>query len=436
MNNVFYNLEAERNILGLILLDNNNYLEVLSILSPEDFYFDKHKLIYKAMQQLFSKSSPIDLVNIYDCLGNNLPEAGGLTYISVLINSVVNTHNIVSYADIVKEKSRLRLLDKMLKAVHNSIYKDIPHSEHIINNIQNEISDIDKKSSCENGEIKFIMNEFVDLLEYRWKNQGILQGISTGYKFLDNMLEGFLKQDFIILAARPSMGKTSMALNLALNAALAGNAPVAFFNLEMGKIQIVERALSICSGIPSKAVKRAQFNDDNWVEVLQISGTLANSRLFLYDKIYTMQGIRAQCKKLKIQHDLRVVFIDYLQLISNISGTENRNQDISKISRELKLLAKELDITIVALSQLSRAPEARLNHRPVLSDLRDSGSIEQDADVVLFLYRDEYYNKDTEDKDIMECIVSKNRSGKVGTRKLKWLNETQKIFEFRQGGSI
>jgi replicative DNA helicase len=429
MNNVFYNLEAERNILGLILLDNNNYLEVLNILSPEDFYFDKHKLIYKSMQQLFSKSSPIDLINLSNHLGNNLPEAGGLTYISVLINSVINTHNIVSYADIVKEKSRLRLLDKMLKAVQNSMYKEIPQSLHIINNIQSEISAIEKKSSAESGEIKLIMEEFIDLLECRWKDQGSLQGISTGYKFLDNMLEGFLKQDFIILAARPSMGKTSMALNLALNAALAGNASVAFFNLEMGKIQLVERALSICSHIPSKAVKKAQFNDEQWVEVLQLASTLANSKLFLYDKIYTLQGIRAQCKKLKIQSDLKVVFIDYLQLISNTSRTENRNQDISKISRELKLLAKELDITVVALSQLSRATEGRLNHRPVLSDLRDSGSIEQDADAVLFLYRDEYYNKDTEDKDIIECIVSKNRNGSVGTKKLNWHKVTQKIFE-------
>lgn len=429
MKNVFYNLEAERNILGLILLDNNNYLEVLNILSPDDFYFDKHKLIYKSMQQLFSKSSPIDLINLSNQLGNNLPEAGGLTYISVLVNSVINTHNIVSYADIVKEKSRFRLLDKMLKTVQNSMYKEISQSQDIINNIQSEISAIEKKSSAESGEIKFIMEEFIDLLECRWKDQGRLQGISTGYKFLDNMLEGFLKQDFIILAARPSMGKTSMALNLALNAALAGNASVAFFNLEMGKIQLVERALSICSHIPSKAVKKAQFNDEQWVEVLQLASTLANSKLFLYDKIYTLQGIRAQCKKLKIQSDLKVVFIDYLQLISNTSRTENRNQDISKISRELKLLAKELDITVIALSQLSRAPEGRLNHRPVLSDLRDSGSIEQDADAVLFLYRDEYYNKDTDDKDIMECIVSKNRNGSVGTKKLNWHKVTQKIYE-------
>ncbi|QAT40993.1 replicative DNA helicase [Clostridium sp. JN-9] len=429
MNNVFYNLEAERNILGLILLDNNNYLEVVNILSPEDFYFDKHKLIYKSMQQLFSKSSPIDLINLSNHLGNNLPEAGGLTYISVLINSVINTHNIVSYADIVKEKSRLRMLDKMLKAVQNYMYKEIPHSMDIINNIQSEISAIEKKSSAESGEIKLIMEEFIDLLELRWKDQGSLQGISTGYKFLDNMLEGFLKQDFIILAARPSMGKTSMALNLALNAALNGKASVAFFNLEMGKIQIVERALSICSNIPAKAVKKAQFDDRQWVEAVQFSSTLANSALFLYDKIYTLQGIRAQCKKLKIQNNLRVVFIDYLQLILNTTRTENRNQDISKISRDLKLLAKELDITIIALSQLSRAPEARLNHRPVLSDLRDSGSIEQDADAVLFLYRDEYYNRDTDDKDIMECIVSKNRNGSVGIKKMKWHKATQKIFE-------
>jgi replicative DNA helicase len=430
MNNVFYNMEAERNILGLILLDNNNYCEVVQILSPEDFYVEKHKFIYKAMQQLFSKSSPIDLINLCDYLGNNLSEVGGITYISVLISSVINTHNIVSYADIVKEKSRKRMLDKMLKAVQNSVYKQDLTSEDIINNIQNEVSAIEKKSSSESGEIKLIMEEFIDLLEYRWRSQGSLQGISTGYKFLNKNLEGFLKQDFIILAARPSMGKTSMALNLALNAALRGNAAVAFFNLEMGKIQIIERALSICSHIPSKAVKRAQFSDDDWVEALQVSSSLANSNLFLYDKIYTIQGIRSQCKRLKIQNDLKIVFIDYLQLVSTTSKTENRNQDISKISRELKLLAKELDITVVALSQLSRAPEGRLNHRPVLSDLRDSGSIEQDADAVLFLYRDEYYNKDTEDKDLMECIVSKNRNGSVGSKKLKWIRETQKIVEY------
>lgn len=271
MANVFYNVEAERNVLGLILLNNDNYCDIADILSPEDFYFDKHKIIYRAMQQLFSKSSPIDIINLSDYLGNNLAEVGGVTYISVLINSVVNTHNIVSYANIIKEKSRQRMLDIMMKTVQNLMYKNNLNSEDIINNLQSEISSIEKKSSIESGQITIIMNDFIDLLEHRWKNKDNLQGISTGYGFLDNNLEGFMKQDLIILAARPSMGKTTMALNMALHAALREKAAVAFFNLEMGKVQIVEKAVSICSGIPSFIIKRAAFSDDDWVKALQIS---------------------------------------------------------------------------------------------------------------------------------------------------------------------
>lgn len=241
------------------------------------------------------------------------------------------------------------------------------------------------------------------------------------------MLGGFSKEDLIILAARPSMGKTAMALNLLLNTTFKGQAKTAFFNLEMGTKQIIDRAVALRTKIPLDNIKNASLSEEQWYQISKEASILANSSMKIYDKIFTLNGIAAECRKLKIKEGLDVVIIDYLQLIESGERTENRNQDISKITRRLKLMAKEIDINIIVLSQLSRAPETRSDHRPMLSDLRESGSIEQDSDVVMFLYRDDYYHKDSESKGIMECIVAKNRNGEVGTSRLKWKPEIQSI---------
>lgn len=251
--------------------------------------------------------------------------------------------------------------------------------------------------------------------------------MKTGYKTLDKILGGVQKQDLIILAARPSMGKTSTALNIILNSVIKEKMKVAFFNLEMGLIQIIDRILSIHTAIPMNKIKKADLTEKQWCAITKAASMFAGSNMKIYNRIFKLSLIKSECRKLKIKEGLDIVVIDHLQLIECVKGAENRNVEISKITRELKLMAKELDVTILLLSQLSRGPETRSDHRPMLLDLRESGSIEQDADIVMLLYRDEYYNKDSETKGIIECIVAKNRNGQVGTVRLKWMPEIQAL---------
>lgn len=280
--------------------------------------------------------------------------------------------------------------------------------------------------SEEDGNMEESITEFLNILEKRYKGEDT-GGIKCGYNGIDYMTNGFCRQDLIIIAARPSMGKTALALNLALNSSITYGAKTAFFNLEMGKQQVLERAMSVCTGISLNKIKKGELGDEEWSSIGEKSNILYSSGPRIYDKIITLKGIWAECRRLKQKLGLDIVFIDYLQLIESEEKSENRNIEISKISRQLKLMAKKLNITVVALSQLSRAAEARFEHRPRLSDLRESGSIEQDADIVMLLYRDEYYDSETEMPGILECIISKNRNGEVGTVRLKWKAELQRV---------
>ncbi len=425
--NRFYNEDAEVNLLGAIFRDNNALCSVMDFLSSDDFFVTKHKFIYNAALKLYEEGKPIDVVSLCEKLGTSLTEVGGLSYLSELYASSLPSSRVEYYGEIIKEKANLRRMMTLLEAEKKELQDKDKSCDEIVDSLENAFLKLKRKDNFKDGSTEESLIQVIDMLEKRYKNNGSLPGISTGYRIIDKMLGGLSREEFIILAARPSMGKTAMALNLALNTALKENAKVAFFNLEMGKNQILERALSTLGEIDCGNIKTGSLRDEEWEKILKVSSDLSKSSLYIYDKVFSIRGIKSECKRLKIQKGLDIVIIDYLQLINSEEKVENRNLDISKISRELKLLAKELDITVIALSQLSRAPEARLNHRPMLSDLRESGSLEQDADVVMFLYRDAYYNRDTEDKDRIENIIAKNRNGQVGIVKLKWKPEYQKV---------
>lgn len=422
-----YNLSAETNVIGSILMESDSICEVIGFLSPEDFYNLKHKIIYKNLKKMYEENLAVDIVTLAEKLGESLKEVGGISYITEILNSIVNTANIKNYGEIVKEKANNRELLKIFSSSIEKLQRGEDSQEDLISYAQNSLLSVQDSENKEDGDIEKILYDFMDTLQVRYEKGGDVQGVKSGYKTLDRMLGGFSKEDLIILAARPSMGKTAMALNLLLNIASKGQAKTAFFNLEMGTKQIIDRAVALRTKIPLENIKNASLSEEQWCQVSKEVSGLVNSSIKIYDKIFTLSGIGAECRKLKIKEGLDVVIIDYLQLIESGERTENRNQDISKITRRLKLMAKELDINIVVLSQLSRAPETRSDHRPMLSDLRESGSIEQDSDVVMFLYRDEYYHKDSESKGIMECIVAKNRNGEVGTTRLKWRPEIQSI---------
>ena len=423
----FYNGEAELNILGAILRDNNAFCSIIDFLDSDDFYNTRHRLIYNAARSLYEKGTHIDVVTLCEELGSTLAEIGGVTYLSELYASSLPFSKIEYYGEIVKEKANLRRIMLLLEMEKKDLEEKEKSCDEIVDSLENAFLKLKRKNNLQDGNTEEGLIQVLDMLEKRYKNGGEIPGISTGYRVIDKMLGGLNKEEFIILAARPSMGKTAMALNLALNTAVREKSKVAFFNLEMGKNQILERALSALGEVQCSSIKTGSLSDEDWETILKASSELSSSSLFIYDKIFSLRAIKSECKRLKIQKGLDIVIIDYLQLINSEEKSENRNLDISKISRELKLLAKELEITIIALSQLSRAPEARANHRPMLSDLRESGSLEQDADVVMFLYRDAYYNRDTEDKDIIENIIAKNRNGQVGIVKLRWRGEYQKV---------
>ncbi|WP_055667135.1 replicative DNA helicase [Desnuesiella massiliensis] len=423
-----YNLEAELQVLGAILIDNNSICSIIDFLHYEDFYNPRNSIIYKTMVDMYKNNENIDLTTLADRLSNKLQEVGGITYLSEICASCLSAVSVAAYGEIVKEKSNKRRLMDIMKASMEDINKRDIKSNILIDDMQHKLINIKFFKSLEDGSLEEPMVSFLSRLEERYKNGGDTEGIKCGFKNLDKALGGLMRQDFIILAARPSMGKTAVALNLALKVSIESKANTAFFNLEMGKQQIIERAIASMTDIPLKSIKNGIFEDDAFVSIAKASNTIITSGLKIYDKIFTLQGIREECKRLKLQGGLDVVFIDYLQLINSEEKAENRTQDISKISRSLKLMAKEFDITVIALSQLSRAPETRSDHRPMLSDLRESGAIEQDADIVMFLYRDEYYNADTDKPGIIECIIAKNRNGEVGTARLKWKGQCQKVW--------
>ncbi|HAU5415422.1 TPA: replicative DNA helicase [Clostridioides difficile] len=426
-----HSVESEQSILGSILLDKDAIITVTETIKPDDFYKEAHKIIYECMITLSNKGEPIDLITLTEELRKqgHLNDIGGISYITSLSTIVPTTSNVKYYADIVKEKSVLRKLIKASNEIINLGYSGATKIEDVLEQAEKSIFDISQeKTSDDFKSINLVLMDAYDMIEKLYTNKSDVTGITTGFKDLNKKINGLQRTDLILIAARPAMGKTAFSLNLVQNAALKGDASVAVFSLEMSKEQLVQRMLSSQSSVELKKIKTGTLNDNDWPRIIDAMAVLSDAKIHIDDTPgIKISELRSKCRKLKIEKGLDLVLIDYLQLMEDEGNNESRQQEISKISRSLKILAKELNCPVVALSQLSRAPEQRADHRPMLSDLRESGAIEQDADIVMFLYRDEYYHADSESKNIGEVIIAKNRHGETGSVELVWLGEVQRF---------
>ncbi|TQQ84558.1 replicative DNA helicase [Peptacetobacter hominis] len=426
-----HSVESEQSILGSVLLDKDAMITVAETIRPGDFYKDAHRIIYESMLTLSNKNEPIDMVTLTDELRSRgyLDDIGGISYLTSLSTIVPTTSNVKYYADIVKEKSVLRQLIKASNDIINMGYESGGKARNVLEQAEKKIFDISQERTSDDFKrIDRVLMDTYESIESLYTNRSDFTGVTTGFKDLNKKINGLQKTDLILIAARPAMGKTAFALNLVQNAALKGNASVAVFSLEMSKEQLAQRMISAQSNVELKKMKTGTLGDADWPRIINAMAVMSDAKIFIDDTPgINISELRSKCRKLKIENGLDLVLIDYLQLMESEGRSESRQQEISKISRSLKILAKELDCPVVALSQLSRSPEQRADHRPVLSDLRDSGAIEQDADIVMFLYRDEYYHSDSEKKDIAEIIIAKNRHGETGSVELVWMGAVQRF---------
>lgn len=426
-------LEAEQSVLGAMLLDKEAISTAAEVLKGDDFYREVHKEIFEAIVDIYNDNNPVDLITLTEKLkGRNTLEAvGGITYLTQLMNIVPTTGNIDYYVKIVEEKSLLRKLIKSSNEIISKCYDNPENPIEVVDQAEKSIFDISlSKSSRSFVPIKEILTSNFDRIEELYLNKGKITGIPTGFVDLDQKLSGLQRSDLILIAARPSMGKSALMMNFVQHAAVRENIPVAIFSLEMSKEQLSQRLLCAEALIDAHRLRTGDITEDEWIKLARAMGVLADKPIFIDDTpAISITEMRAKCRRLKIEHGLGLIVIDYLQLMSGSNNYDSRQQEVSDISRSLKALARELDVPVVALSQLSRAPEMRADHRPILSDLRESGAIEQDADVVMFLYRDEYYNPDTEKKNIGEVIIAKQRNGPTGTVELVWLGQFTKFAD-------
>ena len=426
-------IEAEQSVIGAMLIDKTAIAKVFEKLEEEDFYRDGHKVIYKAIREMYAKDMAVDLVTLLEHLksADMLEKAGGVTYISELSASVPTTANLSSYIKIVEEKSTLRKLIKTSTAIIEESYNNGGDVEKVIDIAQKKIFDLaENKDSKEYEPLSAVLETGFLAIERLPNNKPALTGAGPGIKHFDAKTSGFQKGDMVLIAARPSMGKTTFSLNIAENAALKEGKSVVIFSLEMSKEQLAYKLLCSQANVDMLKLRTGNLDDDDWERIARATGPLSKAKIYIDDTAgITVMEMRSKCRKIKMEHGIDMILIDYLQLMSGSSGNDNRQQEVSEISRSIKALAKEMECPVIALSQLSRAPEQRADHRPMLSDLRESGSIEQDADVVMFLYRDEYYNKETEEKNIGECIIAKQRNGPVGTVKMAWIGAHSKFAD-------
>lgn len=428
------NLEAERAVLGSLLIDPDAIIKVANFLRVEDFFRERHGWLYDVMLTLHERREPLDFVTVVDELERRgqLEEIGGPAYITDLIGGTPTSINIDFYARIVERTALLRRLISAAGQIAELAYDESQEVGEVIDRAETLIFGVSEaRIHRDLMPIRAIMGNVVDRIDFLTRNKDTLMGVPTGFTMLDRLLGGMQKSDLIILAARPAMGKTSLALNLALNAAQNYKARVAIFSLEMSNEQLVQRLLSMVTAIDSHRLRLGHLHEDEWGILLEVANTLADTSIFIDDTpAASVNEIRTKCRRLYAEHGLDMVLIDYMQLMSGQTGSrnENRQQEISYISRSLKSLARELNVPVIALSQLSRAVESRSDKRPMLSDLRESGSIEQDADVVLFIYRDDYYNEDSEQQNIADVIVAKHRHGSTGTVSLYFRKE---LTQFR-----
>lgn len=426
-----HSVEAEQCVLGAMLIDKASMATATELIKSDDFYRDDHKEIFEAMLDLFDKGEPIDLITLTEQLKirGTLEAIGGLEYLTTIATAVPTTANVKHYARIVEEKSLLRKLIRSANEIASMSYEAADEVSYIMDRAEKKIFDILQKKSSESfTPIRDVLISNFDKLEELYKNRGKVIGVPTGFIDLDRKTAGLHPSDLILVAARPAMGKTSFVLNIAQHAAMHANVPVAIFSLEMSKEQLINRMLWSEALVDSQRMRTGELEDEDWPKLARVIGPLSEAPIYIDDTPgITAVEMRAKCRRLKLEKNLGLIVIDYLQLMESRGRSESRQQEISAISRSLKILAKELDVPVITLSQLSRAPETRTDHRPILSDLRESGAIEQDADIVMFLYRDEYYNPDTEKKNIAELIIAKHRNGSTGTIELQWVGQFTKF---------
>lgn len=435
-----HSLEAEKSVLGAALLSKDALFDVVEVVRAEDFYDENHKEIFKAMLDLHRKSAPVDALTVAEELKkrNSLNMVGGRAYIASLSAGTPTTSNAMEYGKIVSEKASIRKLIGTADDIVTKGYEGSMDAGQMLDYAESGIFEISqKRQKGQYTHIKDVLLENLEIIDRASKLDGGLTGVTTGFKYLDNMTSGLQRSDLIILAARPAMGKTAFALSLALNAAVKGKASVMVFSLEMSKEQLGQRLLSMESKVGMQALKTGKLERRDWDDINIALDILSKAKIHIDDTAgISIMEMKSKCRRLKAEEGLDLVVIDYLQLMNPEGKADSRTQEISVISRNLKLLARELDCPVLVLSQLSRAPEQRTDHRPMLSDLRESGSIEQDADIVIFLYRDEYYNEDTEAVGECEVIVAKQRSGPTGTVKVAWLDKLTKFVDSAHGSNI
>ena len=434
-----HSLEAEQSVIGSMLMDREAVIAASEIVTGSDFYQQQYGIMFDAMVELFNEGKPVDLVTLQDRLKEKdvPPEVSSLDFVRDIVTMVPTSANVRSYATIVGEKAVLRRLIKTTEEIANTCYAGKEPLENILADTEKSVFNLlQNRGGQDFVPIKQVAINVLEKIEDAYKNQGTVTGIPSGFIDLDYKTSGFQPSDFILIAARPSMGKTAFVLNVVDHVAVKKGIPCMVFSLEMSKEQLVNRMLSMESNVDSQKLRTGTLTDSDWDAVVEGVGIIGGSKLIIDDTPgISISELRSKCRKMKLEHGLGMVIIDYLQLMTGSGkSSDNRQQEISEISRSLKALAREMQAPVVALSQLSRACETRTDHRPMLSDLRESGAIEQDADVVMFLYRDDYYNKDSEMKDMAEVIIAKQRNGPIGTVNLVWMPQYTKFANATRPG--
>ena len=428
--------EAEQSVIGSMMMDSEAIMTASEILTSEDFYQRQYGILFDAMVELYNEGKAVDLVTLQDRLKEKdvPPEVASLEFVKDILDTVYTSAHIRQYATIVHEKAMLRKLIRTTEGIANTCYAGKESMEDIFVDTEKQIFDIiQQNTSGEYVPIKDVVLNVLDKIEMASKTKGNVTGIPTGFIDLDYKTAGFQPSDLILVAARPSMGKTALVLNIAQHMAFREDVTVAVFSLEMSKEQLVNRLLSLESRVDSQSIRTGNLTDEDWSKLIEGAGVIGKSHLIIDDTPgISVTELRSKCRKFKMEHNLGIIIIDYLQLMTGSKHSESRQQEISDISRSIKAVARELNVPVVALSQLSRAVEQRPDHRPMLSDLRESGAIEQDADVVMFIYRDDYYNKDTAKPNVAEIIIAKQRNGAIGTIELAWLPQYTKFANMKK----
>ena len=431
-----HSIEAEQSVIGSMLMGRDAILTASEILTGEDFYQQQYGVIFDAIVELHNEGKPVDLITLQNRLREKdvPPEISSMEFARDLLSAVPTSANVKYYATIVSEKALLRRLIKLNEEISNECYLAKEKVDVILENTEKKMFDLlQKRSTSDYVPIRQIVMNALERIEQASKTKGRITGIPSGFTDLDNMTAGFQNSAFVLVAARPSMGKTAFVLNIAEYMAVKKEKAVAIFSLEMSEEQLVNRMFSLESKVKANNLRVGDLQDEEWAKLIEAAGVIGETNLHIdATPGISIAEMRSKCRKWKLEHGLDIIIIDYLQLMSGSGRSESRQQEISEISRSLKALARELNVPVIALSQLSRAVEQRTDHRPMLSDLRESGAIEQDADMVMFIYRDDYYNKDTERQNIAEIIIAKQRNGSIGTVELVWLPEYTKFANMQR----